>query len=209
MPQPTAPPANDPAPPGTPPPTPGQPTPPEPPPTNPDPPADPPAQGSGAEDRIRQLNAKAKAEAERAKALEAELSELKKAQMTELERAQTEAKEAAERAATLEAENRSLTNGALVRAAAAAENFANPENAVAMLDLKDLDTEAKAKKAVENLKSANPHLIRQAGQQATGFGNLGGAGQPPPPTEVPLDGEGKPDVQLGLGRELLRGLMGR
>jgi hypothetical protein len=211
-------------PPGTPPPTtppaPGQPTP-TPSPEPGTPPGSPPAAGegegekkeSGAEKRIREaLEAKSQAE-QRVAELEREKSEREEAELSEKERAEKQRDDEKARADAAEAKATRLERQALVRTAAAAAAFADPEDAVAHLaarlekDAPDsgdgaaIDTAAKAKAAVEKLLEARPHL--KGGERPPGFGALAPAGAGNGTTEPAVDPDtGKVDEKLAAGQEL-------
>lgn len=200
-----------PPPPGTPAPTPPAPTPTP----APDPPKPAPAGETAAEKRIRELNDRMKDAERRAKEAEDKVKEAERAKLGDLERAQAERDEAKREAAEATARATTLERGTWARSAARELGFIDPEDAVAMVDLDVADTQAKVKNAVERLKESKAHLVGTAGQAPAGgnvpppgFGNLGGSGGQPDP-EVPVDEEGKPDVKLGLGRDILGTLTGR
>ena len=204
---------------------PGQPTPPTPPapnpPTPPTPPPSQPAPGGGegeftgrAADRIRELNdGKTAAERERDEALE-RLKAIEEQNLSEKERAERRAAEAEERAKASDERADRLERTGWIRAHAT--GFANPQDAVEILDarLGDLDSEAKAKNAVEKLLEERPHLAAQAPPPLVpGFGTLGGApGAAPVPVGAPA-GEGgemtSEQAKAGIASDLASVLLGR
>lgn len=147
--------------------------------------------GSRADERVREaLGAKTAAERERDEALQ-KLKDIEERDLSEKEKAERRAKEAEERATAAESRATTLERNGWIRDAAS--EFANPQDAIEILagKLGDLDSEAKAKKAVKELGENRPHLLR--GQQSSpfpGFGAPSGGAPPPPPAGG--GGEGAP-----------------
>lgn len=182
-------------------------------PTNPTPPTEPPAPtppsqpaaGKGENERVRAAVAEKNAAEKRAADAEKALREREEADMSELQKAQARAERAEKDKAESDARALRLERSGVARSAASEKGFIDTEDAIALLDLEALDTDAKIKTAVEKLAEAKPHLVRRT--PAQGFGNAGGTGLPATTAEgVPLDEEGKPDEKLGLGRDLLQHL---
>ena len=123
-------------------------------------------------ERFAQANKKAKEAADRAKALEASVAELKAAMeereqaglpelerfKKDLDRAQKRAEEAEAKAAESEQKLARTAKSNLVRAAAKA--FADPDDAVAFVDLDSIEDEGDAERAVKKLAKAKPHLLK-------------------------------------------------
>lgn len=151
--------------------------------------------------RFKEVN-DAKAAAEKAaEAATAALKEREEADLSEKEKAEKLATEATARAEAAEARATNLERSALVRNAAS--GFNDPDDAVAMLDLSDIDSAEKAKKAVENLGKSKPHLVKT--EKPT---PIGSTLTPNEPGEIPTGADGKPDMKAGLGNELLAGVFG-
>lgn len=148
---------------------------------------------------------------ERFKSVSEENAEMKK-RIEELETETLSEKERAERRAAAaekkaeESERRALRleRSGIARQAAVDQGFIDTEDAIALIDLEALDSDAKIRNAIEKLAERKPHLIRRA---TPGFGNPGGAGLPQ--TDVPLDEDGKPDERAALGADLRQHLFGR
>lgn len=156
-------------------------------------------------DRFAEVNEKAKAEAERAAALEQKLKEREEAELTEKERAEKRAEEAEQRAQEAEGKATKLERGGWIKDAAAKAGFQNPADASAFLNLSEIDSEEKAAKAVESLAGERAYLLmgtteRRGLASALSTGTSG---------DVPLDEDGKPDVKRGLGSDLLGMLSGK
>ena len=117
----------------------------------------------------------------RAQDAESKLSDADKAKMGELERAQTEAKEQKERADELEAQLSRFRIEGFITKEATAQNFADPSDAVAFLDMTSLklnddgepDTNS-LKAAVKKIAAEKPHLIKGAGGAGSGDGGARG-----------------------------------
>ena len=201
-------PAPQPTPTPTPAPNPSPPTPPTPPPGQPAPEGE--LTGRAA-DRIRELNEGKSAAEKRAEEAESRLRELEEQNLSEKEKAEKRATEAEQRANELEARATKLERTGWIREHAG--GFANPQDAVEILDarLGDLDSEAKAKNAVEKLLEDRPHLRAQAPAPVVpGFGTLGGA-----PAPVPVGAGGEPremtpdEAKAGIAADLASTLLGR
>ena len=181
----------------------------------PTPPANPPAPqptpgGGRAEDRIAAALT-AKAEAERQAAAEKKRADdLEAKSASEAERERKRADKAEQRANELEATVQAGVRKGWAEEAAKAEGFRSTEDVVLRLDLAELDSEAKVKAEVKKLSDREDlAYLKGQGQQPppAGFGHLG---TPPPDNgDVPKDADGKEDVKLGLGRDLLGALTGR
>lgn len=117
------------------------------------------------------------------------LNEAAEAERTELERAQKKATDAEAKAATAEAKATRLERSAVIRTAAQAAGFHDPEDAVAHLSdrIGELDDEAKAKDAVEQLAKDKSHLVGKR-PDPTAMGALPAGGTSPtgePPSAGP------------------------
>lgn len=167
-------------------------------------------------ERFEQVNKKARENADRASAVEKQLSELQ-AQMQEREEAglpeldrERKRAEALEKRVT-DAENRALAAEESVQssrreqwivAAAAAQGFANPAKAHKMLDdLGSIEDATQAERAVKNLAKSDAYLLKA--EDATLPGRVLENGKPP--AEKPADGA---QDKAGLGRELLANMLG-
>lgn len=154
--------------------------------------------------RFKEIN-DAKVAAEKAAAdAAAELQKIKDADLSEKERAEKAASEATARAEAAEAKATKLERSALVREAA--KNFNDPGDAVAMLDLSEIDDADKAAEAVKKLGESKPHLVKAQSPTAIGA-PLGKSAKAT--GEIPTGADGKPDMKAGLGTELLNGLFGK
>ena len=175
------------------------------------PPATPPAGDAGDSPGVKARidGALAERDRERTRAEEAErkLAELQQENESASEKKEREAREATARAEQAEAKATRLERESWVRAAAT--EFADPGDVIAMVDLSANDTETKVRNAVDKLKADKPYLLRenQPGRPA-GFGHPGGEGGGSSET-VPVGADGQPDEALGLGRDLLGGLFGK
>lgn len=154
---------------------------------------------NGAKNALQaKVDAMEQAEAERQRAA---MSELERAQQDALTR-QREAEQAASRATQAE---RSLE----IWKAAHAAGFRVPDDAVTFLSgqIDGLDSPEKLRAAVDQLAKDRTDLVGPVGGQPT---PIGGVAAPSTPTaEVPLGADGKPDMKLGLGQDLLGALTGR
>jgi hypothetical protein len=123
-------------------------------------------------ERFQQANKKAKDAAERAKALEKDLADLR-AQFEEreqaglpelerlkkdMERAQKRADEAEQRAADADARVQRTQRERWITAAA--KDFADPADAVAFLNLDEIEDEKDAERAVKRLAGQKKHLLK-------------------------------------------------
>jgi hypothetical protein len=125
-------------------------------------------------ERFQQVNKKAKDAADRAKALEKQMADLKaqmdereSAGLPELERERKRAEALEKRIADAEkrAEDaeRSVQRGQRERwvtAAAQAQNFADPSDASAFVNLDDIEDEKDAERAVKRLAGQKKHLLK-------------------------------------------------
>jgi septation ring formation regulator EzrA len=123
-------------------------------------------------ERFQQANRKAKENADRAKALEASVAELKAAMeereqaglpeldrmRKDLERITKRAEEAEAKAADADKKLARSTKAGWVRAAA--KDFTDPDDAVAFLNLDDLEDERDAERVVKNLAKTKKHLLK-------------------------------------------------
>jgi poly-gamma-glutamate capsule biosynthesis protein CapA/YwtB (metallophosphatase superfamily) len=131
-------------------------------------------------ERFQQVNAKAKAEADARKSLEKQIKDLQAAMeerenagLPELERERRRAEQLEKRIADAEAEAaeakaqvaRSARAG-LVRSAA--KDFADPDDAVAFLNLDEIEDEKDAERAVKALARRKPHLLKPEQPQLPG-----------------------------------------
>lgn len=156
-------------------------------------------------ERFKQVNDQLNASKTQLEQLQQWKDEQEKAKLSEIERANRERDEAAQRASEAEQKATVLERGGWVAEAARKAGFADPGDAAVFLNLADIDDEAKAAKAVEDLTKAKPHLLGQPSKPA-GFGTIAGAPSNTP--DVPVGPDGKPDHKKGLGQELFRGLLG-
>jgi hypothetical protein len=125
-------------------------------------------------ERFQQANNKAKEAAERAKALERDLADLRAqieeretAGLPELERERKRAEQLEKRAAEAEKRaeetERNLARSQRERwvtAAASAQNFADPSDASAFVNLDDIEDEKDAERAVKRLAASKKHLVK-------------------------------------------------
>jgi hypothetical protein len=192
--------------------------PPSPPPPAPDPNA--PTTPSGkAPDANLLAEAQRKQKAAEREAAEARkrVEELEDRDRTELERAQKKAADLEAQKAQAEAKAARLERNAWIRAAARAAGFHDPEDAVAHLSgqLEDLDTDAKAKKAVDDLAAdeSKSHLVGRR-PEPTPMGALPADGTTPgaEPPGGPPNTEGMSDeerAKAAVGQGLLQTLTRR
>jgi DNA repair exonuclease SbcCD ATPase subunit len=125
-------------------------------------------------ERFEQVNKKAKEAAERATTLETQLKDLK-AQLDDresaglpeldrlkkdMERVQKRADEAEARAAAADTKLQRTSRERLITAAAQAQNFADPSDASAFIDLDAIEDEKDAERAVKRLASQKKHLLK-------------------------------------------------
>lgn len=133
-------------------------------------------------ERFQKVNQKAKAEAERAKTLERELSDIR-AQLEEresaglpelermkkeMERIQKRAEEAEAKATEADSMLARSRKERWVTAAAAAQSFADPSDAAAFLKLDDIEDEKDAERAVKRLAGQKKHLLKSEEPQIPG-----------------------------------------
>lgn len=120
------------------------------------------------------------------------------AQLSEAERLKEE-KEAAEReAAAAKQRAEKLERDSWILGMAAALNFADPADAVALVDPKACADKAAAQAAVKQLADAKPHLLGKGGQPRS-MGTPGG-GQQTPPAGGAGDSD---DPKVQTGKDLL------
>lgn len=151
--------------------------------------------------RFKQVNDRVAEAERRAEEAQAALQAREEAELSEREKAERAASEALARAEAAEARATQLERSGLVRAAA--KNFNDPDDAVALLDLDGIDTAEKAVEAVKQLAESKPHLVKSEQPQA-----IGAPMSQPAPPEVPTGPDGKPDHKKGLANELLAGVFG-
>lgn len=186
--------------------TPPAPAPPETPPapTPPEPPKpDEPAGQSVPYDRFKSVNEAKSAAEKRAEEAEKKLKDREEADLSEKDKAEKRAAEAEKKAADAEAKATRLERSQWVTAAARSKNFIDPSDAVAHIELTDLDSEEKATKAVEALAEKKTHLVNSGGPAPIG------APLRQPSAEPPKGPDGEPDHKAGLGKELVDNLFGR
>ena len=138
-----------------------------------EPPADPPEQ-TVPYSRFEQVNKKAKEADTQRKALEKTVADLQKAMedrasegLPELERMKNDMAKAQKRAdeaeARAEAADKAVARSArerMVQAAALAQNFADPSDASAFVNLDDIEDEKDAERAVKDLAKRKKHLLK-------------------------------------------------
>lgn len=142
--------------------------------------------------------------------LRAAEAERQRAAMTELERAQADAQTRQQEAESASARAVNAERSLDIWKAAHAAEFRVPDDAVTFLTgrLSELDSPEKIKAAVQTLATERPDLVGPVnGGKPTPIGGV--AGPSTPTAEVPLGADGKPDVKLGLGQDLLAALGGR
>jgi hypothetical protein len=154
-------------------------------------------------ERFQQANTKAKEAATRAAALEKDMKELKAAMeerenagLPELERERKRAEQLEKRIADAEARAEAAdaklartTKASLVRAAA--KDFTDPDDAVAFVNLDDIEDEKDAERAVKDLAKRKKHLLRAEEPTLPGRVLEGGR-------QVPTNGKG----ENGLNQQL-------
>jgi hypothetical protein len=123
-------------------------------------------------ERFQQANKKAKEAADRTKALEKDLADLRAqmderetAGLPELERERKRAEQLEKRAAEAEqrataAEQRVTRTQRERWVSAAAKDFQDPEDASAFVNLDDIEDEKDAERAVKQLAKRKPHLLK-------------------------------------------------
>lgn len=158
--------------------------------------------------RFQQLNERMKAAEREAEELRAWKAEQERAAMTEQERITAERDAALRRAEQAEDRAVKLERGQLVAAAARKAQFADPDDAAAFIDLATIEDQATADAAVAQLAERKPHLLHTETAVPTTPTAIGGLTSPAPGGEPPVGQDGKPDVRLGLGRDLLASLTG-
>jgi hypothetical protein len=152
--------------------------------------------------RFKEVNERLKAAEAQAQSAAEELKKREEAELSEREKAEKQAAEAVARAEAAEARAITLERSAWIRDAAS--SFNDPADAVAMLDLSEIDSADKAKAAVEDLGKSKPHLVKSEQPQKISSPLAGST-----PAEVPTGADGKPDHKAGLGTELMNNLLGR
>lgn len=162
-------------------------------------------------DRFKQVNDERQALASQVEELAQWKATQEAKSMSDLEAAQKAAQDASVRADKAEQRAVKLERTQLVRQAAAAAGFTDPDDAVAFLDAKlaDLDDSDKAKAAVADLAERKAHLIASGDApppRPAGMGSLTNGHSTPP--AAPTDPNAEPD-KAGLGAELMAGLFGR
>lgn len=125
-------------------------------------------------ERFQQVNKKAKENADRAKALEKDMADLR-AQIEEresaglpelerlkkdMERLQKRAEEAESKAAEADTRLARSQKERWVVAAASAQNFADPSDASAFVNLDDIEDEKDAERIVKRLATQKKHLLK-------------------------------------------------
>jgi len=125
-------------------------------------------------DRFKQVNDKLQAEADRAKALDAQLKQIQRQGQSEAERAIAERDDALALVSQIQQERDDAIRQAdevrragIIRDAAAAAGFIDPADAVARLSNRDVKTAAAAEREVKALADSAPHLVST---QADGAG---------------------------------------
>ena len=151
--------------------------------------------------RFKEVNDRVKAAETAAAEAAAQLKAREEAELSEKEKAEKAAQEAISRAEAAEARATELERSSWVRAAAS--DFNDPDDAVAMLNLSELDSAEKAAEAVKDLGKNKPHLVKDQKPAKIGSPLDGGKKH-----EVPTGADGKPDEKLGLGQELMTSLFG-
>jgi hypothetical protein len=152
--------------------------------------------------RFKEVNERLKAAEAAAQSAAEELKKREEAELSEKERAEKQAAEAVARAEAAEARATTLERSSWVRDAAS--SFNDPADAVAMLDLSEIDSADKAKAAVEELGKSKPHLVKSEQPQ-----KISSPLAPAQTAQVPTGADGKPDHKAGLGAELMNNLIGR
>lgn len=114
---------------------------------------DPPEQNLVGEAKRKQKQAE-----KEARDLRERLEALEDRDKSETERERKAREKAEARAQELEGEVQSLKKGGWVRSAA--KDFNDPSDAVAMVDLADIDDESDAARAVKDLAKRKPHLVK-------------------------------------------------
>ena len=118
---------------------------------------------------------------------EKKLSDREKAEMDDLTRAQTERDEFKSKAETTEQELARVRMSMAISSAAGAANFHDPDDAISLLDIKEIsvDDEGNPNKqsveaAIKRLSASKPHLVKgqgggsgDGGARGKGAGNLG------------------------------------
>jgi len=138
--------------------------------------------------------------------LRSQLDELSKwkqeqedAALSEVERERVAREKAEADAASAHALVKQLERGAWVRSAAVAAGFADPEDAVALIDLDGVSEYDSAATAVRTLADAKPHLVAQTSSGPRPMaGPLGGT-----TAALPTDKDGNPDPRSAVGQDLL------
>lgn len=162
-------------------------------------------------ERFQQANTKAKEAAARAMALEKDVKDLRatmeerdNAGLPELERERKRAEalekriaDAEAKAAEAEAKVARSTKAGLVRGAA--KDFADPDDAIAFVNLDDIEDERDAERAVKALAKKKPHLLKAEEPQLPG--RVLANGQP-----IPAGNGQQPDPRVEEAKMLVAGL---
>lgn len=181
-------------------------TPPADPAATPPAPADPPADQAVPYDRFKEVNDQLRAEREKNAEYERQQEAARVAQLSEKEQAEERARKAEADAAAAKERADKLERDSWITAMAAAMNFADPADAVALIDPKDAGDQAAAQEAVKQLAASKPHLIKQGTPQPQRLGTPGVGHQQQP---APGSGGDPEDAALQTGKDLLGLLTGR
>jgi len=111
-------------------------------------------------DRFQQVNEKAKTLSAQIDELKAWKDEQEAKNLSDLERVTKAREEAEQRAQQAEQRAVSLERGGWVTSAAAAASFDDPSDALAFVDLNEIESERDAKRAVKELAERKPKLLR-------------------------------------------------
>lgn len=113
-------------------------------------------------DRFAQVNQEAKQAKQQLEELSNRLQELEDKDKSDLDRERTQRERAVSEANELKARLANLERGSLVRSAAAAAGFIDPDDAVGFVNLSEVESEKDAEQAVKRLAKRKQHLIKQA-----------------------------------------------
>lgn len=145
------------------------------------PPAETPPERTVPYDRFVEVNQKAKESASELKALQTRLQELEDKDKSELERERTQRERLQQELQARDTRLTQLERGSWVRDAANEHKFHDPADAVALVDLSKVESEADAKREVKRIASDKKHLVRQE-QETPQIGQVLQNGAPTPPT---------------------------
>lgn len=171
------------------------------------PPADPKPAASTtppAENLIGEAVRKQKVAEKEAADAKAKLEQLEADKLSELEKAQKRAERAEQKATELEQQAAKAQRESLLRNAAQAAKFEDPEDAIVFLAGEDIVDKDAAEAAVKQLAERKPKLL--GGEP--GPTPIGGLTTQTPPGQVPVGPDGKPDYKAGLAKELATNLLG-